>query len=82
MKEKIHPDYHNVVFRDTATGDMFMTRSTATSKEKVKWEDGKEYPLINVEVTDKSHPFYTGKQRMVGQSGQVQKFRERYGDRE
>ena len=60
MKQGIHPDYHYVVFEDSSTGYKFLSGSTATSKETVKWEDGNEYPLIRVEVTSDSHPFYTG----------------------
>ena len=60
MKQGIHPDYHPVVFEDSSTGYKFISGSTATSKETIKWEDGNEYPLIRVEVTSDSHPFYTG----------------------
>ena len=71
MKQGIHPDYHLVVFEDSATGYKFISGSTATSKETVEWEDGNEYPLVRVEVTSDSHPFYTGKQGRRG-SRQVQ----------
>ena len=57
MKKDIHPDYHAVVFKDASTGHQFLTRSTATSDRTVEWEDGKEYPLIVVDVTSESHPF-------------------------
>ena len=65
MKQGIHPDYHPVVFEDSSTGYKFLSGSTATSSETVKWEDGNEYPLIRVEVTSDSHPFYTGKQSLL-----------------
>ena len=65
MKQGIHPDYHYVVFEDSSTGFKFLSGSTATSKETVKWEDGNEYPLIRVEVTSDSHPFYTGSASQV-----------------
>lgn len=63
MKKEIHPDYHPVVFRDIGADYSFLTRSTATSNQTVKWEDGNEYPLINIDISSKSHPFYTGQQR-------------------
>lgn len=78
MKKGIHPKYHNVVFMDTQSDHKFMTRSTMTSSEKIKWEDGKEYPLIKVEVSSASHPFYTGKKIFVDTAGRVEKFNKRY----
>ncbi|CAM3901174.1 type B 50S ribosomal protein L31 [Kibdelosporangium persicum] len=81
MKPGIHPDYHPVVFKDGSTGKAFLTRSTATSSRTVEWEDGNTYPLIVVDVTADSHPFWTGKQRLVDSAGRVEKFRQRYGDR-
>ena len=60
MKKGLHPDYHPVVFRDIGADYSFLTRSTATSNQTVKWEDGNEYPLINIDISSKSHPFYTG----------------------
>lgn len=81
MKPGIHPDYHPVVFRDQSTGKEFLTRSTATSTATVEWSDGNTYPLIVVDVTAESHPFWTGKQRLVDSAGRVEKFRRRYGDR-
>ena len=79
MKQGIHPDYHYVVFEDSSTGFKFLPGSTATSKETVKWEDGNEYPLIRVEVTSDSHPFYTGKQKFTQADGSVDKFNKKYG---
>jgi large subunit ribosomal protein L31 len=78
MKEGIHPDYHPVVFLDTSTGEKFITRSTIKSKETIKWEDGKEYPLIKVEVSSASHPFYTGKMKFVDSAGRVEKFQKKF----
>lgn len=79
MKQRIHPDYHLVVFEDSATGYKFISGSTATSKETVEWEDGNEYPLVRVEVTSDSHPFYTGKQKFTQADGAVDKFNKKYG---
>ena len=78
MKADIHPNYRPVVFQDVTSDFAFLTRSTLASKETVKWEDGQEYPLIKVEVSSHSHPFYTGKQKMMDTSGRVDRFRKRY----
>ncbi len=78
MKADIHPDYHDVVFQDVSSDFSFLTRSTMRSKETIKWEDGNEYPLIKVEVSSHSHPFYTGKQKMLDTSGRVDRFNKRY----
>lgn len=79
MKAETHPKYEPVVFQDVSTNFSFLTRSTMTSKEKIKWEDGKEYPVVKVEISSQSHPFYTGKQKIVDSGGRVDKFRRRYG---
>jgi large subunit ribosomal protein L31 len=81
VKPGIHPDYHPVVFQDLSTGNSFLTRSTATSERTVEWVDGNTYPLITLDVTAESHPFWTGRQRVLDQAGQVEKFRRRYGNR-
>lgn len=81
MKKDIHPAYHPVVFRDAATGKQFLTRSTATSTVDIEWVDGNRYPLIVVDVTADSHPFWTGGRRIVDSAGQVEKFHRRYGKR-
>ncbi|MBC6942555.1 MAG: type B 50S ribosomal protein L31 [Xanthomonadales bacterium] len=78
MKADIHPNYKPVVFQDISTDFSFLTRSTMTSKETIKWEDGQEYPLIKVEISSQSHPFFTGKQKIVDTAGRVDKFRRRY----
>lgn len=79
MKQGIHPDYHSVVFRDISAGMTFLTRSTATSSKRIEWEDGNTYPLIDVDITSASHPFYTGRAKIIDTSGQVEKFNRRYG---
>ncbi|WP_257385159.1 type B 50S ribosomal protein L31 [Tahibacter caeni] len=78
MKADIHPKYHPVVFQDVTTDFSFLTRSTMTSKEKIKWEDGQDYPLIKVDISSASHPFYTGKHKIVDTGGRVDKFNRRY----
>ncbi|WP_194915504.1 type B 50S ribosomal protein L31 [Catenulispora rubra] len=78
MKPGIHPEYHAVVFRDQAAGYAFLSRSTATSAHTVQWEDGRTYPVIDVEVSSASHPFYTGNSRVVDTAGRVERFNRRY----
>ncbi len=79
MKKDIHPkDYQLVVFKDMSNDYTFMTKSTVKTKEKIKWEDGKEYPLVKVDISHTSHPFYTGKMKLVDTAGRVDKFRNRY----
>lgn len=79
MKEGIHPNYRPVVFKDISTDFAFLTRSTINTKETIQWEDGNEYPLVKVEISSASHPFYTGKQKLVDTAGRVDKFYRRYG---
>ena len=79
MQQEIHPQYHFVVFKDTSSDFAFLSRSTQTSKETITWQDGNEYPLINIEISSASHPFYTGKQTLVDSAGRIEKFRRRYG---
>ncbi len=74
MKKDIHPDYHPVVFEDTAGGFRFITKSTLTAETTTKWDDGNEYPHILVEVSSATHPFYTGKQILVDTAKRVDKF--------
>ncbi|MER5970693.1 type B 50S ribosomal protein L31 [Streptomyces sp. NPDC002055] len=81
MKPGIHPPYHPVVFRDSAADFAFLTRSTATSDKTVEWEDGNTYPVIDVEISSASHPFYTGKVRVLDTAGRVERFERRYGTR-
>jgi len=78
MKPDTHPKYQEVVFQDLSSDFAFLTRSTMSSKETIKWEDGNDYPLVKMEITSHSHPFYTGKQKMHDTGGRVDKFRRRY----
>jgi large subunit ribosomal protein L31 len=78
MQKGIHPDYHPVVFMDTGSGEKFLTRSTIRSKETMKWEDGKDYPLVKVDISAYSHPFYTGQVKFVDTAGRVEKFQKKY----
>ncbi len=79
MKKDIHPkNYRQVAFRDMSNGNTFVTRSTAATKETVKLEDGKEYPLIKLEISNTSHPFYTGKMKFVDTAGRVDKYLSKY----
>src|SRR5690554_3870411 len=80
MKADIHPKYSEVVFQDVTSDFKILTRSTlgASSKETIKWEDGNEYPLVKIEVSSASHPFYTGQNKIMDTSGRVDKFRKRY----
>ena len=80
MKHGIHPHYHPVVFLDTASNHTFLTRSAIDTKgrEKMKWSDGNEYPVVKIEVSSESHSFYTGKQKILDTAGRVEKFKRRY----
>ena len=79
MKKGIHPgNYRLVVFQDMSNGYSFLSKTTAPSKENIKWEDGNEYPLIKLEISNTSHPFYTGKIKLVDTAGRVDKFKSRY----
>jgi large subunit ribosomal protein L31 len=78
MKEGIHPEYRAVVFQDVTTDFAILTKSTKKTKETVKWIDGETYPLIKIDVSSKSHPFYTGKHKTIESGGRVDKFRKRY----
>lgn len=79
MKPGIHPEYRQVVFQDISSDFAILTRSTIETKETIKWEDGKEYPLVKVEVSSASHPFYTGKHKVLDSGGRVDRFKKRYG---
>jgi large subunit ribosomal protein L31 len=78
MKAEIHPTYQTVVFRDLTSGQSFLTRSTVSSEKTIEWEDGNTYPVIDVEISSASHPFYTGKQRILDSAGRVEKFNQRF----
>tara|TARA_A100001015_G_scaffold309688_1_gene409596 strand:- start:7358 stop:7711 length:354 start_codon:yes stop_codon:yes gene_type:complete len=78
MKKAIHPDnYRHTVFQDLNNGWSFLTKSTAETEETIKWEDGKEYPLVKVHISSSSHPFFTGQEKLVDIEGRVDKFKAR-----
>ncbi|MFE0403899.1 type B 50S ribosomal protein L31 [Streptomyces nigra] len=79
MKSTIHPAYDPVVFRDRAANYAFLTRSTMTSDKTIEWEDGNIYPVVDVEISNMSHPFYTGTARVLDTAGRVERFERRYG---
>lgn len=81
MKADIHPQYRQVVFQDTTSGESFLTGSTIATTETVEWEDGNEYPLAKVSISSTSHPFYTGTMTIVDTAGRVERFERRYGKR-
>ncbi len=79
MKKGIHPEHYRlVVFKDMSNGHTFLTRSAAHSKETVKWEDGNEYPLLKLEISNTSHPFFTGQKMLVDTAGRIDKFNKKY----
>ena len=78
MKKDIHPEYREVVFHDTTSDVKFVTRSTINTVETIVYEDGKTYPLVKIEMSSTSHPFYTGKKIFVDTAGRVEKFNQRY----
>ncbi|HET8763625.1 MAG TPA: type B 50S ribosomal protein L31 [Rhodanobacter sp.] len=78
MKADIHPQYREVVFQDVTSDFKFLTRSTMASKETIKWEDGNEYPLVKIEISSATHPFYTGQNKVMDTSGRIDKFKKRY----
>jgi len=78
MKKNIHPQYGYVVCRDKGADTAFLTRSTATSEKTVEWADGNTYPVLDVDISAASHPFWTGKQRLLDTAGRVEKFRAKY----
>ena len=80
MKKDIHPEnYRTVVFKDISADYAFLGKSTAETKETIAWEDGNEYPLIKLEISYKSHPFFTGKMQFVDTAGRIDKFKNKYG---
>ena len=79
MKKEIHPDdYRLVVFQDVSCDYSFLTRSTVKTSDTIKWKDGKEYPLYKLEISDRSHPYFTGKQNLVDSAGRIEKFNRKY----
>jgi large subunit ribosomal protein L31 len=81
MRADIHPEYRPVVFRDRSVDFAFLTRSTADVPETIEWEDGNTYPVVDIEVSAASHPFYTGKAHVIDAAGRIEKFRRKYGQR-
>ena len=80
MKKGIHPEgYRLVVFKDISTDDAFLGRSCTNSKEMTTWEDGKEYPLVKMEISAYSHPFFTGKVKFIDTAGRIDKFNKKFG---
>ena len=83
MRKDIHPkEYRTVIFKDMSNDSAFLTRSTAASKETMVWEDGNEYPVVKVEISNTSHPFYTGKSVFVDTAGRIEKFKKRYAKKD
>ncbi|MBC7721512.1 MAG: type B 50S ribosomal protein L31 [Pedobacter sp.] len=83
MKQGIHPsNYRLVVFKDMSNGTSFISKSTTNSKEVILWEDGKEYPVVKLEISNTSHPFYTGKNMLVDTAGRIDKFKKRYAKKD
>jgi large subunit ribosomal protein L31 len=83
MKQGLHPEsYRFVVFKDMSNGHSFLSKSTAYTKETVKWEDGKEYPLVKLEISNTSHPFFTGKNVLVDTAGRIDKFKRKYAKKD
>ncbi len=78
VKADIHPEYREVVFQDVTSDFKFLTRSTISTKETIRWEDGNEYPLAKVEISSATHPFYTGQNKVMDTSGRIDKFKKRY----
>ena len=79
MKKDIHPkEYRYVVFQDVSCNYSFLTKSSIQTKEKIKWEDGKEYPLFKLDISSKSHPYFTGQQNLVDTAGRIEKFNKKY----
>lgn len=78
MKKDTHPRYESVLFKDISTGEMFLIPSTVTSKKTAQYSDGKEYPLVEMEITSSSHPFYTGTQKLVDTAGRIERFRKKF----
>jgi len=78
VKAEIHPEYRDVVFQDVTSDFKFLTRSTISTRETIKWDDGNEYPLVKVEISSATHPFYTGQNKVMDTSGRIDKFKRRY----
>lgn len=81
MKQGAHPVYREVVFQDMSNGTTFLTRSTRPTQDTITWDDGKEYPLLKVEISSASHPFYTGKEKFIDTQGRIDKFNKKFGSK-
>lgn len=81
MKKDIHPNYREVVFQDVSGDFSIVTRSTIHTDQKTTWTDGKEYPLVKLDISSASHPFYTGKQKVLDTEGRIEKFKKKFGTR-
>ena len=79
MKNGIHPEsYRTVVLKDISNDEAFLTKSCVNAKETIQWEDGNEYPLIKIEISNTSHPYFTGKMKFVDTAGRIEKFKNKY----
>lgn len=78
MKKEIHPEFREVVFKDVSCDFTLLTKSTIKAKETIQL-DGKEYPVVKVEISSGSHPFFTGQQRLIDTEGRAEKFKKKYG---
>lgn len=81
MKKDIHPNYREVVFQDVSGDFSIITRSTINTDQTTTWTDGKEYPLVKLDISSASHPFYTGKQKVLDTEGRIEKFKKKFGTR-
>ncbi|HMO35008.1 MAG TPA: type B 50S ribosomal protein L31 [Gemmatales bacterium] len=80
MRDKIHPEYREVIFKDTAANFAFLTRSTVKTKDTIEWTDGKTYPLVKLDISSASHPFFTGKMKLLDSAGQIDRFNKRFAN--
>ncbi|MEI8346075.1 MAG: type B 50S ribosomal protein L31 [Pseudomonadota bacterium] len=80
MKKDIHPEYRSVVFKDVSCDFAVLTRSTIKTSQTITWEDGKEYPFVKLDISSASHPFYTGKHKIMDTEGRIEKFRKKFGE--
>jgi len=80
MKKDIHPKYRAVIFKDVSSNATFLTRSTVRTEDTIVWEDGKEYPLVKVQISSASHPFFTGKQTFLDTTGRIDRFKKKFGE--
>jgi len=79
MQKDIHPEYRKVVFQDVSANESYLIGSTIKAEQTIKWEDGNEYPLVKIDISSSSHPFYTGKQKVLDTEGRIEKFKKKFG---